>query len=111
MFTKLKAEKLVKEFTYLKTKSYFPFGLKGREFKIADLEYKLPELNLNPNTVHINKRDNPNYVEEREEKHQNGENWKVIVTIKNATDKFEVEILEVLKVLKIRHDIEKIFNE
>ena len=111
MYRQVKAEKLSKEFNYLKTKSYFPFGTEGREFKITDIEKRLPELQFSPLMLQVNKYKNPNYKTESLEEHQNGENWKVIVIITDEKDKIEVELEEALKVLKIRHDIEKSFND
>lgn len=37
-YSKSKAEKLVTEFDYLKTKPYFPYGKEGKEFKITELK-------------------------------------------------------------------------
>jgi CO dehydrogenase nickel-insertion accessory protein CooC1 len=110
MYSKLKAEKLTKEFDYLKTKSYFPFGIEGREFKITLIETTLDELVFDHIMLHVNKYKNPNYKQETLENHQNGNNWKVILTISHSDDIIKVELEEVLKVLKIRHDIAKSFN-
>ena len=110
MYSKLKAEKLTKEFDYLKTKSYFPFGPEGREFKIKLIEIMLDELVFDHLMLQVNKYKNPNYKQEALEKHQNGNNWKVILTISNSEDIIKVELEEALKVLKIRHDINKAFN-
>ena len=110
MYSKFKAEKLIIEFDYLKNKSYFPFGLEGREFEITFIETKLDELVFDYPMLQVNKRKNPNYEQETLENHQNGNNWKVILTISNSDDIIKVELEEVLKVLKIRHDIAKSFN-
>lgn len=110
MYSKLKAEKLTKEFDYLKTKSYFPFGTEGREFEITSIEIKLDEFIFDHLMLQVNKYKNPNYKQETLENHQNGNNWKVLLTISNSDDIIKVELEEVLKVLKIRHDIIKIFN-
>lgn len=110
MYTKVKAEKLAQEFKYLKTKSYFPFGLEGREYKITDIENKLPELQFSPVELEVIKR-NPNFKNANIEAHEKGANWKVIVIITDKKDKIEMELEEVLKVLKIRHDIKKSFND
>ena len=110
MYSKLKAEKLTKEFDYLKTKSYYPFGREGQEFKITLIKTTLDELVFNHTKLRANKGKNPNYEQETLENHQNGNNWKVILTISNSADLIKVELEDVLKVLKIRHDIAKSFN-
>lgn len=110
MYTKVKAEKLVTEFNYLKTKSYFPFGLEGREYKITGLENRLPELQFSPFELEIIKK-NQNFKNKSIEANEKGANWKIIVIITDKKDKIEIELEEVLKVLKIRHDIEKSFND
>lgn len=110
MYTKIKAEKLAKEFNYLKTKSYFPFGLAGREYKITDLENRLPELQFSPIELEIIKK-NPNFKNKNIEQNEKGANWKIIVIITDKKDKIEVELEEALKVLKVRHDIDKSFND
>jgi hypothetical protein len=109
MYSKLKAEKLTKEFDYLKTKSYFPLGTEGREFKITDLK------TIEPQIYHLElqvlKKQHPgDYENKLAEKKEKSTEWKVAVIITDKTDKLEVELEEVLKVLKIRHDISKLFN-
>ena len=110
MYTKVKAEKLAKEFNYLKMKPYFPFGLEGREYKITDIENRLPELQFSPLELEVIKK-NPNFKNKSIEANEKGANWKVLVIITDKKDKIEVELEDVLKVLKIRHDIEKSFND
>jgi len=109
MYSKLKAEKLTKEFDYLKNKSYYPFGLEGREFKITLIEIKLNEFDFHPFMVEVDKK-NPKYKQQVLENHQNGNNWKVILTISNSNDIINLELEVVLKSLKIIHDISKVFN-
>ena len=111
MYKKLKAEKLVKEFDYLKTKSYYPLGPEGREYKITDLEIQLPDLEISILMKEVHKRKNPNYKEQMDKEHHDGANWKVLVIISDNKDMIKIELEKVLKVLKIRHDIDKIFND
>lgn len=110
MYTKVKAEKLTQEFNYLKTKSYFPFGLEGREYKIQDIENRLPELQFDLVELEVIKK-NPSYKTKKIEINEKGANWKVFVIISDKEDIIEVELEDVLKVLKIRHDIDKSFQE
>ena len=109
MYSKLKAEKLTKEFDYLKTKSYFPLGTEGREFTITDLKTIEPQ--FSPLELLVLKKQHPGDYENKlaEEKEKSIE-WKVAVIITDKTDEVEVELEEALSVLKIRHDISKIFN-
>ena len=109
MYTKVKAEKLAKEFNYLETKSYFPFGSEGREFKISRIENWLLELEFSPVELVIIKK-NPNYKNKKIEEYENGANWKVFVIITDKGDDIKLELEEVLKVLQIRHNIDKSFN-
>ena len=109
MYSKLKAEKLTKEFDYLKTKSYFPLGQEGREFKITDLKTREPQISYLESEV-LKKRHPGDYENKLAETKEKSIEWKVIVIITNKTDKIEVELEEVLKVLKIRHDIDKFSN-
>jgi hypothetical protein len=109
MYSKLKAEKLTKEFDYLKTKSYFPLGTEGREFTITDLKTIEPQISHLESQV-LKKRHPGDYENKLAEKKEKSTEWKVAVIITDKTDKLEVELEEVLKVLKIRHDISKIFN-
>lgn len=110
MYTKVKAEKLATEFNYLKTKSYFPFGPEGREYKITDIENKLPELQFSPFELEVIKK-NPNFKNLKIVEYEKGANWKVIVNITDKVDEIKIELEQVLKVLNIRHDIDKSFNE
>ncbi|MBW4362823.1 hypothetical protein [Flavobacterium taihuense] len=109
MYSKLKAEKLIIEFDYLKNKSYFPFGPEGREFKITDLKITEPQISYVESLI-LKKRhpgDSENKLTEEKEK---SIEWKVTIIITDKTDTLEVELEESLKVLKIRHDISKMFN-
>lgn len=109
MYSKLKAEKLIIEFDYLKNKSYFPFGQEGREFKITDLKTREPQISYVESEI-LKKRHPGDYENKLAEKKEKSIEWKVTVIITDKTDKVEVELEEALKVLKIRHDISKIFN-
>ena len=109
MYSKLKAEKLFKEFDYLKTKSYFPFGLEGQEFKIIELKIIEPKISDFDSEV-LKKRHPKDFENKLSETKEKSIEWKVIVIITNKTDKIEVELEEVLKVLKIRNDIDKFSN-
>lgn len=111
MYAKLKAEKLVVEFNYLIGKEYFPFGIEGRVFNITDVKSILSELkNINYAEQQAKLKSNPNYLNDKKEAHSKGENWIVVLKISNKDDEIEIELNDALKVLKIRNDIDKIFN-
>ena len=101
MYKKEKAEKLIKEFNYLIGEKYYPFGKKGRVFKIEDITTELS----------INKTQHTMRDENSDSNHRSGENWKVLLIISESNDKMKVELTECLGVLKIRHDIDKLFND
>ncbi len=101
MYSDKKSKKLVKEFKYLIGKSYYPLGKEGREFKITELKSKL-SLNKTP---HMNRN------EKSDLKHEQGDNWKVVLTISESNDKMSVNLKECLTTLSIRHDIDKLFND
>jgi len=112
MYSKLKAEKLIVEFQYLLEKEYFPFGIKGRKFIITELKSKLINFPITNFPKHYAKKNaNPEYLEQLNLEHSEKNNWIVEVIINDNEDAFPKELNEVLKVLKIKTDIDKIFNE
>ncbi|MDO6739382.1 hypothetical protein [Wenyingzhuangia sp. 2_MG-2023] len=111
MYIELKSEKLKKEFDYLVGKSYYPFGKEGREFKIKKIISELKPLKINHSHLVANQKENPYYKEELEQQHKNGENWNVMLVIENSNDSMKEELEVALKNLKIRHDIDKMFNQ
>lgn len=92
VYSKKKAEKLAKEFGYLKGKLYFPFGEEGRTFTIDSIET----------------REHGTWIERN---HGEGKDWDVMVKIKDQNEELEKPLEEVLKSLKIKHDIENMFND
>jgi hypothetical protein len=100
-YSPLKAAKLKKEFKYIIGQSYYPFGKEGREFKITGLKEEL-EYGYNLARLAVNGD------EKRKKEFEEGKNWRVVVTIKGGKDVIEKDLEEVLKVLKIRHDIANI---
>lgn len=110
MYSKEKAGKLVKEFTYLIGEKYFPLGRKGREFKITEIKSELPKLNIDWSIRGAN-TDNPYFAEEKEKIHSDGLNWKVYLIAENESDNLKVELEEGLSKMNIKHDIDKLFNQ
>uniref|UniRef100_UPI00404995E6 hypothetical protein n=1 Tax=Gelidibacter sp. TaxID=2018083 RepID=UPI00404995E6 len=110
MYRKEKAQKLVKEFNYLVGEAYYPLGKKGREFKITEIKSELPELKIDWAIRQVNS-DNPYFIDEKERAHSEGNNWKVYLYAEDKTDKLKVELEDGLSKLRIRHDIDKLFNQ
>lgn len=104
MYSQQKANKLVREFKYLIGESYYPFGAKGREFKITNIEVNLKPLNIHPTKMYSSKKPK----EEWQKEHSLGKNWNVNLQIENADEKLTSDLQNVLKKLGIKHDIDKI---
>lgn len=98
MYSDAKADKLIKEFAYLIGMPYYPFGEKGRVFKIESLK----RINTNGTTTDMWQEvsrasgfSNPIYFD-------------IVVSIGDGTDMFTLTLVETLQALNIRHDIDKI---
>lgn len=99
-YSKEKANKLKAEFAYIIGKPYFPYGDEGKEFKISNLEVSL--LKRKPINEFHDETSNP-------KKFENGENWRVVVVIEQKGEsKIEKDLEDVLKRLKIKHDIKDV---
>ncbi|MCU0469888.1 MAG: hypothetical protein MUF58_14935 [Arcicella sp.] len=109
-YSKSKAEKLVKEFDYLKSEKYYPFGTKGKACSILSLEAIPEKFKISGIEVALEINRNKNYIEEQNLKLANGNNWYVKVNIYDGHTEFQNDLSEVLKRLKIANDIDKIPN-
>ncbi|APY12163.1 hypothetical protein BWZ22_13430 [Seonamhaeicola sp. S2-3] len=89
-YSKSKAEKLVTEFDYLKSKPYFPYGKEGKEFKITELK-AVPKLGAESFAE-------PPIPE-------NEIIWYVLVLITHNNETISKDLKDVLKTLKIDNDI------
>ncbi|APY12178.1 hypothetical protein BWZ22_13505 [Seonamhaeicola sp. S2-3] len=99
-YSKSKAEKLVTEFDYLKSKPYFPYGKEGKEFKITSLET-------------INKLGAERYAKsdsKKQYKEPIKENYHVLVVISDGETEIRKDLVDVLSRLKIQHDIDNVPN-
>ena len=109
-YSKSKAEKLVKEFDYLKEEKYYPYGSKGKAFDIISLEAvveKFPRYNVE----NIQKeRNDKGYADKQDAKLAGGNHWYVKVNISDGETKMVADLKEVLTRLKIVNDIDKIPN-
>ncbi|WP_136480486.1 hypothetical protein [Cognatitamlana onchidii] len=89
-YSKSKAEKLVTEFDYLKTKPYFPYGKEGKEFKITELKavqkFSAESFAIPPTP-------------------ENEIIWYVLVFMKHDNETINKDLKDVLKTLKIENDI------
>ena len=104
-----KAEKLVKEFDYLKSKPYYPYGKEGKEFKIDSL-FAIPEsAKRTPETMALMRQDK-DYIDNKNKELAQGDNWYVKVIISDSITKIEKDLKDVLSRLKIQHDINNIPN-
>ena len=92
-YSKSKAEKLVTEFDYLKTKPYFPYGKEGKEFKITELKavQKLSTESLSEPKISENKTV-----------------WYVSVSMTDNETTLTKQLKEVLSRLKIPNDIQDV---
>ncbi|WP_445956411.1 hypothetical protein [Yeosuana sp.] len=105
-YSKSKAEKLVTEFDYLKTKPYFPYGKEGKEFKITELK-AVPET-IKKRVENFSKPES--YFEQKNKELAQGYNWFVKVTISDNETIIEKDLKDVLSRLKIQNDIDDIPN-
>lgn len=98
MYSENKADKLIKEFSYLIGMSYYPFGQMGRAFKIEKLEKNnvdTPQSDFINEAIKAAGFGSSNYYE-------------LHVLISDGTDMFTLTLIETLQALNIRHDIDKI---
>ena len=109
-YSKSKAEKLVKEFDYLKDEKYYPYGKKGKEFDIVSLEVLVETIARHTMEYFASERENKTYGDEEDAKLAKGNNWFVKVNISDGETKIAADLKEVLSRLKIVNDIEKIPN-
>ena len=111
MYSEQKAGKIIVEFQYLIGKEYFPFGIEGRKFMITEIKSKLINFPIKNYPKHYAQKNTaPEHIEKLNLEHMKSDNWIVEVIIKDNDDEFPKELNEVLKVLKIKNDIDKIFN-
>ncbi len=108
MYSRNKAEKLKKEFGYLKGKSYFPYGKEGKECKIEDLNLSVKKVNTMTPEFHAYGEGNPNYEKEENERLALDNNWNVNVIISDGEEEIINDLEDVLSKLHIRHNINKI---
>lgn len=108
-FSKQKAEKLVTEFDYLKTKPYFPYGKEGKKFKITELKSVAEKTKRTPENMAKALTDK-NFFEQSDLKLSKGNNWFVKVIISDNDITIEKDLTSVLERLEIQHDIDKIPN-
>lgn len=109
-YSKSKAEKLVKEFDYLKEEKYYPYGSKGKAFDIISLEAvveKFPRYNFENMQKELNDK---GYADKQDAKLVGGNHWYVKVNISDVDTALSADLIEVLKRLKITNDIAKIPN-
>lgn len=108
-YSKLKAEKLVTEFDYLKTKPYFPYGKEGKEFKITELK-AFPETTRRTPENRAKEMKNKNFFKQNDKELAQGNNWFVKVIISDNDIILEKDLKDVLSRLKLENDIDDIPN-
>jgi hypothetical protein len=109
-YSKSKAEKLIKEFDYLREEKYYPYGSKGKAFGILSLE-AVPE-KFQRYTFENMQREfkDKGYADKQDAKLAGGNHWYVKVNISDGDTDILADLIEVLKRLKIPNDIGKIPN-
>ncbi len=100
MYSENKADKLIKEFSYLIGMPYYPFGEKGRVFTIKEIQKivsnEMPEVKKMIMKAYDADADLSSGCQ-------------IEVTIgDNKEDSFKLTLIETLQALNIRHDIDKI---
>lgn len=109
-YSKSKAEKLVKEFDYLKEEKYYPYGKKGKVFDIVSLEVMAETTPRHTMEYFASERKNKTYGDEEDARLAKGNNWFIKVNISDGETKMVADLKEVLTRLKIVNDIDKIPN-
>lgn len=99
MYSEAKADKLIKEFTYLIGMPYYPFGEKGRQFTIKEIQKvvsnEMPEFKKMAMKAFDADADLSSGCQIE------------IVIGDEKEDSFKLTLIETLQALNIRHDIDK----